>query len=90
MRRMYEYCYCAVALSPRVLIHRPTQRLVTLPLPSLPCSHAVATLNRGFVAQEADRVDLEEIIEMLELENPNPTPCEGFKSMSSPIAGRWQ
>lgn len=51
---------------------------------------AVATLNRGFIAQESDRVGMEEIIEMLELENPNPKPCEAFASQSSPIAGRWQ
>lgn len=50
----------------------------------------VATLNRGFVAQEADRANVEETIEMLELENPNPVPCSGFESQSSPIAGHWQ
>lgn len=51
---------------------------------------AVATLNRGFVAQESDRLDVEELIEMLELENPNPRPCAAFETASSPIAGRWQ
>ena len=51
---------------------------------------AAATLNRGFVAQESDRLDVEELIEMLELENPNPTPCAAFETGSSPIAGRWQ
>lgn len=50
----------------------------------------VATLNRGFLAQEADRLDVEEIVEMLEMENPNPKPCEAFASGSSPLAGRWQ
>eukprot|EP00752_Nemacystus_decipiens_P017864 g16016.t1 len=50
----------------------------------------VATLNRGFLAQEDDRLDVEEIVEMLELENPNPKPCEAFESGSSPLAGRWQ
>ncbi|CAM9933819.1 unnamed protein product [Ectocarpus sp. 6 AP-2014] len=51
---------------------------------------AVATLNRGFVAEESDRLDVEEIIEMLEMENPNPKSCEGFETGSSPLAGRWQ
>ena len=50
----------------------------------------VATLNRGFLAQEADRLDVEEIVEMLEMENPNPKPCGAFASGSSPLAGRWQ
>ncbi|CAM9877827.1 unnamed protein product [Ectocarpus sp. 4 AP-2014] len=50
----------------------------------------VATLNRGFVAEESDRLDVEEIIEMLEMENPNPKSCEGFETGSSPLAGRWQ
>ncbi|CAM9944783.1 unnamed protein product, partial [Ascophyllum nodosum] len=50
----------------------------------------VATLNRGFIAKEADRVDIEEIVEMLELENPNPGACADFGTQSSPIAGRWQ
>ncbi|CBN80185.1 plastid lipid associated protein [Ectocarpus siliculosus] len=50
----------------------------------------VATLNRGFVAEELDRLDVEEIIEMLEMENPNPKSCEGFETGSSPLAGRWQ
>ncbi|CAN0385369.1 unnamed protein product, partial [Ectocarpus sp. 8 AP-2014] len=51
---------------------------------------AVATLNRGFVAEESDRLDVEEIIEMLEMENPNSKSCEGFETGSSPLAGRWQ
>lgn len=51
---------------------------------------AVATLNRGFVAQDSDRLDVEELIEMLELENPNPKPCGAFETASSPISGRWQ
>lgn len=51
---------------------------------------AVATLNRGFVANEADRADIEELVEMLELENPNPRACAGFATGSSPIAGKWQ
>lgn len=50
----------------------------------------VATLNRGFLAQEADRLDVEEIVEMLEMENPNSKPCKAFASGSSPLAGRWQ
>ncbi|CAM9937980.1 unnamed protein product [Pylaiella littoralis] len=50
----------------------------------------VATLNRGFVAQDSDRLDVEEIIEMLEMENPNPKACTGFPSGSSPLSGRWQ
>ncbi|CAN0387101.1 unnamed protein product, partial [Discosporangium mesarthrocarpum] len=51
---------------------------------------SVAVLNRGFVATDADRVDVEELVEMLELENPNQTPCKGFEDGTSPLAGQWR
>ncbi|CAM9709968.1 unnamed protein product, partial [Choristocarpus tenellus] len=50
----------------------------------------VTVLNRGFVATGADRVDVEELVEMLELENPNPMPCKGFEDGTSPLAGHWR
>jgi len=46
-------------------------------------------LNRGFSASIKEKDSIIELIDRLELANPNPQPCTSLRTGTSPLTGEW-
>mmetsp|Transcript_18827 Transcript_18827/g.24315 ORF Transcript_18827/g.24315 Transcript_18827/m.24315 type:complete len:287 (-) Transcript_18827:396-1256(-) len=47
-------------------------------------------VNRGFSATSEEKETIAQLVELLESENPNPTPCAGLAEGKSPLTGEWR